>query len=1400
MPTNKPSKLVVADHLQSCDTFNNYIDIVNYLLKNSLKNPKKTIQTILTTDNSSEKGFRFEALSIVLVLLKCVQGFNYTEWHEGTIFTHKKVNNPIEFLSRTIVQGGNDIDMCFINKDTTIGISCKYNQSSELTKDKQGVINIYYDCEEHNKKRLANGQEEEKCKVALFVRDKNVVLQHKYKDKNGLEKNIIDKIIKDNLLFDESDLLKAIACFNSSFKDCTSFEDVLSIADFKRKQLVKMLHQRIAEIKFQRSFDRNYSQNWCISHKPRSGKSITLLLIAKHMLMSGFKRILVLTSVPATFESFRNALNTYVDFKGINHISQDKCHDIPCDFTGIIFCSVQFLKIGKDKVDLIKYLNFEGIIADEAHLAISTNKTKSTLQMNFSDSSEEIDEDVVSLCSKAKSCVFASGTSLKTLNYYKIPASRNYTWDIEDESFMKAIIKQEADASIFEEAMKLRHGQEYSECRIDITLNQDYDKYPTLMLMRYIFPKCIVSQIDEYNKKYKADIGMSFKSILALRVDKERLEKKKPCKQNKKDDTDNKKIKYLPQFKLDEDEDGCDMLKAVFEQIVSRNRNQKTILKKCETIQTERNSRKNSNEEPKLIIIYLPMNTGNSTILELQQATKAFIEKHNLWPKYTIEYTSSMGDSCDTKESYDKKIQSMLKKAKDLNKRGCILLLGNQGRVGITYKDCDITISIDDGHNLEQKKQSDYRAMTEAPGKTIGINVDMNVQRYYTNIMRYLTELRKRIGKNLSNAEILHFAYKNNILVVGPDEFSDCIVNEREVTSYFKKLASEIASEIDDSIVLNSFECDDELRHMIIADIKARQSAFQVENGDSFEGLQQDLNKGVVKPDITRETKSEAYCENEVSDDVIEEITNKTLELFRQYLLPLLALISRSTKNKDFSKIIESTTLSKPIWEVLGYKKIELEKSKKKITLNIMKAILENNEQIVSQIREIYETASHSRLRTLIERHFPPSDEEKNNHAEIPTPVKLVDNMLEKMPINFWSRTHRVYEPCCGKGNFVLGIFDKFFNGLEKTFPDEIERCKVIATECIYFADISPLNVFITTELMKCHIQSYCGIDELDYEFNSYVGDTSILIPMNEWNIEIDAVIGNPPYTKNLYKIFTTHCLSFCKMLLFVIPSTFTIGVSHKLFIDLLKNSGLKNVMYLEKKVWNHKIDIDTLYLFCEKGYIGNININGVIVNRNQKLLNITPEYHSILKKIACFNRLELFKGKNKTLNYKSPIETENIKFNKSDTYCYKLLSRLNGGKGEQIYYTNKNCSIESGVKVLFPRGTGSYNSKTAICNISKPIVFSKIQVEDILLSTGIVYFKSRDISEATKLQWYITRSKFVRYLLLKENKFSELTKGFVNLIPSVNFEECEMNDESIYKYLCLSEKDIKEIESVLCV
>ena len=48
--------------------------------------------------------------------------------------------------------------------------------------------------------------------------------------------------------------------------------------------------------------------------------------------------------------------------------------------------------------------------------------------------------------------------------------------------------------------------------------------------------------------------------------------------------------------------------------------------------------------------------------------------------------------------------------------------------------------------------------------------------------------------------------------------------------------------------------------------------------------------------------------------------------------------------------------------------------------------------------------------------------------------------MLDKIPLEFWTSIKKVFEPCAGKGGFIVDIIDRFMNGLEKTIPVEKER------------------------------------------------------------------------------------------------------------------------------------------------------------------------------------------------------------------------------------------------------------------------------------------------------------------------------------------------------------------------
>jgi hypothetical protein len=54
-----------------------------------------------------------------------------------------------------------------------------------------------------------------------------------------------------------------------------------------------------------------------------------------------------------------------------------------------------------------------------------------------------------------------------------------------------------------------------------------------------------------------------------------------------------------------------------------------------------------------------------------------------------------------------------------------------------------------------------------------------------------------------------------------------------------------------------------------------------------------------------------------------------------------------------------------------------------------------------------------------------------------------------------------VFEPCAGKGGFLIDIIDRFMAGLAASIPDERRRYKTIVEDCLYFSDINATNIFI---------------------------------------------------------------------------------------------------------------------------------------------------------------------------------------------------------------------------------------------------------------------------------------------------------------------------------------------------
>lgn len=1168
-------------------------------------------------------GWIFETLGQILIILKCIENINYTEIYDGQLQNLKQIKNINSLLKLKVDGGGNNIvDMTIKQGTTLVLFTIKYKNKYSET-DVSKIDNTII------KQNIT-----EDYKIGLFVKDKEVVINHKYKNKQNIDKQIHDQIIKNDLLFDEKDIIKALDVFRQRFTN-----NVYRVDDFidfinaeyllsPRQQLIKKLHQKMTETKFINSFLTNKHKMWCIAHKPRSGKSITMLLICKYLLEHGYKKILIMTSVPATINSFMNDLEKYIDFKNIIYKLQEEFDTIDVTFNGIVFCSVQYLKInGKSKKkDLLKNIGFDAIITDEAHQGSSTDKTKTEIL--------DVDSDIEELRKNIKLNIFASGTADKTKKYYGIHSSCIYEWEIEDEAFMKELIKpvvKNRDDII--DYMVSRHGNTFKECLEDDTLNKDYSKHPTQVLMKHSIPEIrdFIADINEYNAKYGTQFGYSCSSLFAL-------------KQiiNEKGEGE-----YAEEFELCKTTDGIDILKGFFDYIISTNRMRKTIMKQIENTQTSRGSRKSTIENPLLFIMYLPTHTRNNTISLLQKTLKQFLKTHNLWGDYNIEYSNSTEDTGNVKEEYNEYIQTIMHKTKTENKKGCILLLGNKGSVGITYVDCDVTISLDDGHNLDNQNQRNSRALTEAEGKTIGINVDMNIQRTYLYLINIIQKHRKNTKTTKTNAEILYYLFEHNIFLFDPQQINNGNLTTTEIMSYYQKEAENIMKEIDDTPLLENLICDDDMRDFIKKDFYK----IELKKIDKdLEGEQLDCPKGdktkvqIDAPDDIDNAKEDENKLNEEETTKIELLINQTYEMCKSFLFPLLALISRSYNLFDFKEIFTSEKTRELIISLLKDKKIEINKDNSIIIVNIMNNIIDNNAEIVNNIREIYSIAPTNKLRKLIEKHFIPTNDEKKENAEVPTPVKLVDDMLNSTPLKFWKTPHKVFEPCCGKGNFVLGIFDRFYKGLEEMYPDEIERCRVIMTECIYYADLTALNVFITTEIMKCHVQSYCGLDELDFEFNNYTGDTLELDIQDKWNIRLEDVstIGNPPYstdpskpnTKPLYDKFIEKYIGG-KLLLFVVPSRWFIGGKGLYgFRDFMMKR--KDIVFIKHeddatKWFGNNVDIKggVNYFLKDNSYNGLCLFNGVPYDLSKYDCVIKPENHIIIDKVITMESInKLYMGR----------------------------------------------------------------------------------------------------------------------------------------------------------------------------
>jgi site-specific DNA-methyltransferase (adenine-specific) len=883
--------------------------------------------------------------------------------------------------------------------------------------------------------------------------------------------------------------------------------------------------------------------------------------------------------------------------------------------------------------------------------------------------------------------------------------------------------------------------------------------------MKYSIPVDLTTSIERYNTTNGTNYGFSCGSLLAL----------KQVQNNK-----TKKVEYTNKFEICKNNGGKEILKGYFENIISNDPNKNTIMNQIEETQYARNSRQSTKEHPLLFLVYLPTHTGNSTIDKLQETIIEFLKVNNLWTNFHVCCSNS---SINSAEGYMKFVKDEMIETKKDNKTGCILLLGNQGTTGITYHNCDVTISLDDGNNLDSQKQRFSRALTETMDgtKTIGINVDMNIQRSYRYLLHMIHRHRLTTGSTKTYAEILYHLYTHNVFLFDPQVFLEGNMRTIDIDTYYKSEASKMLDILDDTSVLDGLVCDDDLRGYIHMDFQQNHVDSKTLNTE-FEGEQQDCPKGervshlVDGPDDGQDTEKTDPLSPE-EEEKVEELINQTYEMCKSFMFPLLALISRSYKIPDFKDIFTDHYTAELLKSLLN-KKIEIKGNNFNIIKTIMSHIIDNNQEIVNHIREIYSTANANNLKGLIRKHFVPTLEEKKEKGEVHTSENLVAEMLNKMPLDFWKYPKTVFEPCCGKGGFVIDIFDKFWFGLEELIEDRESRCQVIL-DCIYFADISALNVFITTELLKCHYQSYCGI-EPDVEIHSHIGDTLELDTQSLWGIKsFDAVIGNPPYStdpskpdsKPLYDKFIDKYIEH-DILLFVVPSRWFVGGKGlDKFRDRMRNR--KDIVFIvhedNSKNWfgkNVEIKGGVNYFLKDKRHNGPCLFDGIEYDLSKYDTVIKPKYHPIIDSASGNNSINtIYMGR------MFGVETNAELKEQGNVKCYvSTLKSKNRTRYLDSYNFNESNTYW---KVITPEASFGAFSGFGEIFVGRP---------DEIHTGSYISFKTNNEYEANSLMSYL-KTKFANHML-SIRKISQHINGDVcKWIPLLPLDRI-WTDELVCEYI----------------
>lgn len=441
-------------------------------------------------------------------------------------------------------------------------------------------------------------------------------------------------------------------------------------------------------------------------------------------------------------------------------------------------------------------------------------------------------------------------------------------------------------------------------------------------------------------------------------------------------------------------------------------------------------------------------------------------------------------------------------------------------------------------------------------------------------------------------------------------------------------------------------------------------------------------------------------------------------------------------------------------------------------------------------------------IHATIEKYLPIKTKEKNKSGEVFTPIELIEEMLNQLPVEVWSNPELTWlDPANGIGNFPMIAYTHLMKGLEEWEPDDKKRSNHIIMNMLYMVELNQVNVDVSRKIFGDDANIFCG---------SFLEEDWL----NGFPKQFDIIMGNPPYNKDgvgkgggvFWRVFVNKSLELLNTngyLTFVHPlgwrKPFKEGDrsnnAGKIFYDFKRLGHLHYIHISDKKIPNFpKVDY---YVFQKKIKPNPIThvVNKYKSTEQHSHINVSNlEFIPNLITSTCSSILNKVFVDNSKFNivYDQHFKVSKDDFTKAKGVPHAWTPSQNEYKIVYKDYTTLPDYIEKKKVVMcFMSGSSKLHNNLFAKYYSSPIGVTSMSMYQLVdnKKEGVLlekYFNSKLITFIIKITQYI------------DGQFAKNEFKILNMISMPVGLKDNPTDEDIYDYYGITKEEKELIENIV--